>query len=91
MISPDSRYSDSSVVTLVTPSGKTVNVIVPSASQSYTFSYVYYIITGQDRVDTIASAFYNDPSQWWRFADANPEIVDWSQVTAGTLIRIPNA
>lgn len=91
MIFPDSRYSDSNIVILPTASGTEVQVIVPSAQGAYTFSYVYYILTGEDRIDTIAYAFYNDPLQWWRFADANPEIMDWTNLIAGTLIRIPNA
>jgi hypothetical protein len=90
MISPDSRYSDSSIV-ILPKDGTEVQVIVPSAQESYTFSYVYYILTGEDRIDTLANAFYNDPTQWWRIGDANPEITSWFNLEAGKLIRIPNA
>lgn len=91
MISATSRYSNSNVVVVENETGKNVKVIVPSNARAYTFNYVFYIISGQDRVDTIAEAFYGDPTQWWRVADSNPEILDWSVMIPGTKIRIPNA
>ncbi len=89
MISATSRYANSSVV-VEDKSGKNVKVIVPSTARAYTFNYVFYIVSGQDRIDTVAEAFYGDPTQWWRIGDANPEILDWSSVEPGTKIRVPN-
>lgn len=90
MISASSRYSNSKVVTL-TKNSKSVSVVVPSASQSYTFNYVFHTVAKHDRIDSIANAFYNDSTQWWRIGDANPEIMDWTVLTPGQIIRIPNA
>jgi nucleoid-associated protein YgaU len=90
MIGPTSRYANSSVVTLEN-NGQGVQVIVPSTPETYTFNYVYYITTAQDRVDTLAEAFYDDPTQWWRIGDANPEIMNWNEIPVGVQIRIPNA
>lgn len=91
MISSTSRYSDSTLITSVTDSGISVQSITPSSQQSYTFTYVYHTFNGSDRMDSLSYAFYGDPTLWWKIGDANPEILDWSSVTPGTLIRIPNA
>lgn len=90
MIFPTSRYANSKLVIVKKDNGTNVQVIVPSNARSFTFNYVFYTFGGQDRVDTIAEAFYGDPKQWWRIGDANPEILDWSSVSPGTHIRIPN-
>lgn len=89
MIFPTSRYANSKIVT-VQKGTRNVPVIVPSTAVVFTFNYTFYTFGGQDRVDTIAEAFYGDPKQWWRIGDANPEILDWSLISPGTKIRIPN-
>lgn len=89
MISAESRYSDSTLVTVTSKTGDRI-AIVPGDPSSYTFNYVNYVTKGLDRIDLIANAFYGDPKIWWRIADANPEIMDWSVLPAGKLIRIPN-
>lgn len=89
MISAESRYADSDLVTVESKTGDRI-VIVPGDPSSYTFNYINYVVKGLDRVDLIAQAFYSDPKVWWRIADANPEIMDWTVLKAGTLIRIPN-
>lgn len=89
MISAESRYSDSDLVTVDSKTGDRM-VIVPGDPSSYTFNYINYMVKGLDRVDLISQAFYGDSKVWWRIADANPEIMDWTVLTAGTIIRIPN-
>lgn len=32
-----------------------------------------HIVEGSDRLDTLAYKYYQDPLQWWRLCDANPE------------------
>jgi hypothetical protein len=92
MISANSRYANSQLAT-VKFHGKDTVFIVPSTPTSFTFIYTFYTITPVDvnRVDRIAFAFYGDPTKWWKIADANPEIMDWSALVVGTVIRIPNA
>lgn len=91
MISNNSRYVNSKLVTQVRDDGTQVVVITPSDAQSYTFTYTFYMVTGADRIDTIAYAFYGDATKWWKIGDANPEILDWSKIKTGTVLRIPNA
>ncbi|MEW1675565.1 tail protein X [Streptomyces sp. VTCC 41912] len=42
-----------------------------------------------DRADLLAHRHYGEASQWWRIADVNPQILDWTSVPASTRIRIP--
>jgi hypothetical protein len=89
MISANSRYADSLLVT-VSQNGKDRQVITPSNATSYTFNYVFTVTDSSDRLDTIANAFYGDPTKWWQYADANPEIMNWFDLDEGTTLRIPN-
>lgn len=91
MISNNSRYVNSTLVTTTNLDGQSAIVITPSEAVAFTFTYSYYVVTGADRIDVIANAYYGDPTLWWRIADANPEIMKWDQVPSGTVIRIPNA
>ncbi len=88
MISNKSRYSNSVLVT-ETVGGKDVVYITPSAPTAYTFRYVYYVVNGSDRIDDIANAYFSDPTQWYLIGDANPQIMNWFNLTPGTIIRIP--
>lgn len=90
MIAAGSRYASSQVITAV-KDGAEVQVITPSQAVAYTFSYSEYQWTDADRLDTLAQTRYGDPSKWWQIADGNPEILDWTQIRPGTIIRIPFA
>jgi nucleoid-associated protein YgaU len=87
-ISANSRYANSTVVG-ATFEGQMIQVITPSQQTAFTFTYVTYVWTGHDRLDRLSYANYGDSSQWWRIADANPEILDFNNLLPGTLIRIP--
>ena len=98
MISANSRYANSAVITAQrTKPGfsagsilKTdIRVIVFSQPQDFTIQYTFYQITGADTVDLLAYRYYSDPTLWWQIANANPEITNWSQLVVGSLIRIP--
>lgn len=88
-ISANSRYANSSVVAL-NRSGQVVNVIVPGQQTALTINYVSHMLTDNDRLDNLANQYYGDPTQWWVIANANPELSpDWTDVPAGTVLRIP--
>lgn len=90
MITANSRYASSQVVTL-DKDGQAVNVIVASQQQAQTITYVSHMVTTLDRLDNLANQYYGDPTQWWIIASANPDTVgiDWTSLTPGTIIRIP--
>lgn len=87
-ISSSSRYASSTVVSL-SKDGQVVNVIVPSKQTATTFTYVSHMVTDTDRLDHLAYQYYGDPTQWFIIANANPEIIDWSALVPGSIIRVP--
>jgi hypothetical protein len=87
-VQPGSRYINTPIVDL-TINGQTRQVLVPSPQTNYSFTYTAYMVTGEDRIDTIANDFYGDPTLWFHIAQGNPEILNWSNLPPGSIIRIP--
>jgi nucleoid-associated protein YgaU len=90
MISYNSRYTDSPLA-VITTGGQDRTVIVATPQRNWTFSFASHQVSGNERLDTMAQRFYGDPSLWWQIADANPEIMDWTTLAAGQVLRIPAA
>jgi phage tail protein X len=90
-IQSNSRYVNAST-SVLTVNNNDRQVIVPGSPQTYMFNYQSYQITGADTLDSLAYAFYGDPSAWWMICDANPEIMNWQDMTPliGYIIRVPN-
>jgi phage tail protein X len=89
-ITSNSRYVDSPITTLVV-GVQPRKVIVGGPQSAFQITFQSYMITGEDRLDTLANAFYGDPGKWYAISDANPEIMNWNPMPpSGTLIRIPN-
>lgn len=84
-----SRYLDSPIIVL-NVGGKNRQVIGVGPQSAYAFTFQNYQVTGADRPDTLAFDFYGDETKWFAIADANPEILDWSVMPVGKIIRIPN-
>lgn len=89
MIQSNGRYKDSTVAT-VNVASYPRQVIVSGPQSAYTFNYQTYMWTANDRLDMLATSAYGSPLQWWAIADANPEILDFSTLAPGQIIRIPN-
>ena len=54
-------------------------------------SDIYVYVTQGDRYDTLAQAYYNDPTLWWVINRANPSQDPGSLFPAvGSQIRIPS-
>lgn len=88
MISSFSRYANSSLVT-ETINGDDIRFITPSSAVPYTFSFVYHVWTGTDRLDNVADAYLGNPNVWYLIGFANPQIINWFSIEPGTIIRIP--
>lgn len=43
----------------------------------------------ENRLDLIASVFYNEPRYWWIIAQYNNVLDPFSEITAGRVLRIP--
>ncbi len=90
MISNRSRYSTASVGVIDGSRGPVVTIL-PTERGVRVFSFTYLTLTQGDRVDLIAKRVYGDETMWWRIADANPEILDWTFPPVGAVLRIPSA
>lgn len=91
-ISAFSRYADNTVTPLANAKGVTrTTIIIEPPSQAVTYSVSTYTWQDGDRIDYLAYSAYGDETQWWRIANANPEILFWTNVAIGTQIRVPNA
>lgn len=88
-ISPTSRYASNTVIPVTDANGVTRPTIVLTPPPARTYQVQYYTWSAQDRPDTVAYRMYKSEQLWWLIADANPEILNWLTVRAGTVIRIP--
>lgn len=88
-IAPNSRYAQSTIITLDQPGGNSRQAIYPRNFGGFTFSYISHHYSTAETPDGLAHAYYGDPTQWWKIGQANPEIMDWSDVAPGTVLRIP--
>ena len=89
MIGSRSRYSGSKTTVVNGPSGARMT-IVPSRQTPWGFSFTYYSMKDGDRLDLLATDLYGDGTLWWKIADANPEILDWTEIPIGTIMRLPS-
>jgi hypothetical protein len=90
MITANSRYADSTLALVASARGTNLT-LVPSQQREWTFKFTYHQVTGSDRIDLLAMQYFGDAHMWWSIADANPEVLDWTVLTPGQIIRIPNA
>ena len=90
MIGNNSRYVSNPVVLLDTDRGPIVT-IAPRPPEVKVIQFTFVRLQDGDRLDLMAKHLFGDESQWWRIADANPEILDWSDVPIGTILRVPSA
>jgi len=49
----------------------------------------YYVFVQGDRLDLLASRFYEDKQLWWIFLEANPQFRTELDITPGTVLTIP--
>lgn len=89
LISRTSRYQRNLTGLVNDRNGNPQQYIVHRAPVAMTLQVQDYRWREYDRIDTVAANFYGSETSWWMFAEANPQILDWSAVPAGTRIRIP--
>lgn len=90
MVSTNSRYASNAVILLNTNRGSVVT-IAHKTPQPLTISYTFIRLDEGERIDHLAFNMYGDARLWWKIADANPEILDWTNVPTGTVLRVPSA
>lgn len=85
-----SRYSNTPVFGLNSHYGssRTTNII-RNAIKTQALTYTVRILTGNERLDTIAGVVYGDAKYWWILAATSD--IGWGlQVPPGTVIKVPN-
>ena len=91
MIFQNSRYEYSVVdFFAVTEEGDTNPVVFYKFSNLGLTSWREHVYVEGERLDQIASKYYQNPKSWWLIPEYNPEIVDFTAITPGTILRIPN-
>lgn len=89
MISSNSRYATDTVARVTDDNGITRSTIVRASPVAQVAEFTYYRVVDGDTIQAIANVALNDPTQWWKIADINPEIMQWYDLTPGVVIRIP--
>jgi phage tail protein X len=89
LISRTSRYQRNSTALVNDRNGNPQLYIVHRQPVAMALQVSDYLWRQADRVDSIAGDYYGSESSWWMFAEANPHVLDWSEVTAGTRVRVP--
>lgn len=90
MISPSSRYANATTTVITDTEGASRQTIIQQSPSSQSLTVVNYSWGATDRIDLLAALAYGDETMWWVIANANPEILDWTQITPGTVVRVPN-
>lgn len=91
MITASSRYTRHKTAPVTGADGVTRLTILARAGADAIYSVQYYTWSQHDRVDLLAQRYYGSEQLWWLFAQANPEILNWTKIAPGTVIRIPDA
>lgn len=85
----DSRYINDAIDVVTDSRGTHQVVNVPTIPETRAYDFTYYLTDDSDTVDYLAHALLGDGALWWILADVNPEIIDWTNLPAGTILRIP--
>jgi hypothetical protein len=92
MFDRNSRYLGLPVATVVTDGGREVLYVrrrMLPAMSSVTAA-AYHVVRDHQRLDQIAAAAYNDPTQFWRICDGNPVLDPFDLVDPpGRTLTIP--
>jgi hypothetical protein len=90
MITSNSRYVNDSLVMIEGSDGLLRTTIVLPEPTETQFSFMLHVVTGYDRLDTLANTYLGDASLWWQIAEINTDTaIDWTVMPVGATIRIP--
>lgn len=92
MIFANSRYVNAVLAPAETSDHMSVMAVYPvRPNRRKRVTYTEHVIVDGDRMDRLAAQFYGDATQWWRIAQANPEIFyPEGDLPSGNILRIPS-
>lgn len=83
MLTSSSRY------TTATADKDGESIVIGVRKATTTVQYVTYTARTGDTFSLLATRLYNDPTQYWRIADINPQVKFSDVIPTGETIRIP--
>jgi len=90
-INPQSRYYTSNVGYVQKEAdGPFTPIVFYRPDSLLKINYVEHIYKEGERLESIANKYFNRPDLWWAIAEYNPQIKDFFNIDAGTVLRIPN-
>jgi hypothetical protein len=85
-----SRYSDAVVDYFSKEEYGTATPIVIYAFDSLErVSFFTHIYSQGETLHALSQKYFRRPDLWWTIAEYNPEIVDFTNIPTGTIMRIP--
>lgn len=84
-----SRYQRNETALVPDRNGNLQLAIMHRRPTAQTLRVTDYRWRTDERVDAVASRYYGSESSWWMFAEANPNVLDWTQVQAGQQVLVP--
>lgn len=90
MIYQNSRYYNQLIDYIsFTPEGDSFPIVFYEFDNQSTLSWWEHMYAEGERLDQIANLYYQRPEFWWIIPEYNPQIVDFLNIPAGTILRIP--
>jgi hypothetical protein len=65
-------------------------IVLYTASDLGLTRYWEHTYVEGERLDSIAYKYYKNSEYWWLIVEYNPQINDFINLTAGTVLRVPN-
>jgi hypothetical protein len=85
-----SRYEYSTIdFVSTTVNGDSNPIVFYSITPLSKLSYQEHTYIMGERLDQLANKYYRNSEYWWLIPEANPEILDFTNIVPGTTIRIP--
>jgi len=97
MIYSDSRYTnpvqnvDGSIPKAWDELRQEYHIMILRTWPTFVSKFYTYEWKDGDRLDNLANKFLGNSQFWWKIMDLNPEIINPTQITPGTLLRLPSA
>ncbi|MGW1261182.1 hypothetical protein ACWD7Y_04375 [Streptomyces drozdowiczii] len=88
-ISRTSRYQRNATALVPDRSGRLQLALMPRRPTNQSLRVSDYRWRAGERVDSVSTAYYGSETSWWMYAEANPQVLDWTQPQAGLQIMVP--
>lgn len=90
-INQGSRYEVSTVDYFSkVPGGEAYPIVFYKFDSLSKVSYFYHTYTVGETLYGLSNKYFKRPDLWWSIVEYNPEIQDFLNISAGTVLRIPS-